>query len=933
MPLSPNEIKNRALRFAREWKDATGERAEAQTFWNELFHVFGIERKRVGTFEKRVSRLEQAMDRSGAATGGGFIDLFWPGVLIAEHKSRGKDLDSAFQQALDYTDYLKKREMPRYVIVSDFARIRLHDLEEGQEHVVALEDLHDNIDLFGFIAGYSSTRIREQDPVNIQAAERMAKLYDKLVESGYPEHDLKVLLVRLLFCLFAEDTALFEPRGAFQEYLENNTSEDGSDLGHTINWIFEILNVPIEQRQKNLDERIGGLPYVNGRLFEERLRTPAFNAEGRELLLECCGLDWGRISPAVFGSLFQSVMDKEARRQLGAHYTSEENILKLLKPLYLDDLRAEFEKVKRSRNKLFELHKKLGSLRFMDPACGCGNFLVIAYRELRLLELDILRAALKIERASGQRLLNVFHLIQVNVDQFYGIEIEEFPAQIAQVAMWLVDHQMNLIASEEFGQYYYRLPLTVSPTVVCGNALEMDWQDVVPAEKIDYILGNPPFGGAKYQSAEQRGEMARIFDGVRSFGLLDYVSAWYLRAVQYLRGEANGQGTLDALWPGKPPRDRVKVAFVSTNSITQGEQVSVLWNELLRLGVKIHFAHRTFQWQSEARGKAAVHCVIIGFALFDTDDKRIYDYPDIRADPIEAKAGNINPYLVDAPDVIVGRRRSPICDVPQLNFGSMPNDDGNLLLSEDEHDFLLQHEPDSAKWIRPFLSAREYLNNTQRWCLWLQDISPQELRALKHVGERVENVRNYRQASSRAATRKLADFPALFGEIRQPVQNYIAIPKTSSERRPYIPVSILPPDVIAGSEIFTIQSSDSCLFGILSSAMHMSWMRYVAGRLKSDYRYSGGIVYNNFPWPQRPSEAQTKRIEEAAQGVLDARGEFPEASLADLYDAVAMPPALRKAHAELDKAVDAAYGRRTYKKEADRVAFLFDLYARYTEAV
>jgi len=392
----------------------------------------------------------------------------------------------------------------------------------------------------------------------------------------------------------------------------------------------------------------------------------------------------------------------------------------------------------------------------MDPACGCGNFLVIAYRELRQLELDILRAALELERASGQRLLDVFHLIQVNVDQFYGIELEEFPAQIAQVAMWLVDHQMNLIASEEFGQYCYRLPLTVSPTIVCGNALEMDWEDVVPSEKIDYILGNPPFGGAKYQTAEQRAEMGRVFNGVKSFGLLDFVSAWYMRAVQYLRAEVGGQQALDQILPGKPPRDRVKVAFVSTNSITQGEQVSVLWNELLRLGVKIHFAHRTFQWQSEARGKAAVHCVIIGFALFDNENKRIFDYPDIKGDAIEAKAQNINPYLVDAPDVVVGRCSKPLCAVPPLKIGNKPIDGGHYLFTDEQKEEFIANEPASAAYFRPWVVADEFLYNYHRWCLWLGHASPGELRRMPLVMERVKAVQEFRQNSSSKPTQRLA---------------------------------------------------------------------------------------------------------------------------------------------------------------------------------
>lgn len=931
MPLSPNEIKDRALKFALEWQEAVGERAEAQTFWNELFHVFGIERRRVGTFEKRVSRLNDALNQASVEARGGYIDLFWPGVLIAEHKSRGKDLDSAFQQALDYTDYLKKRELPRYLIVSDFARIRLYDLEQGEEHEVKLNDLHRHIHLFGFMAGYSPLSIREQDPVNVRAAERMGRLYDKLADSGYPQHDLKVLLVRLLFCLFAEDTTLFEPQGAFQEYLENNTREDGSNLGATLNWLFEILNVPYQKRQANLDERIAALPYVNGKLFDEHLRTPAFDAAGRETLLECCALDWGRISPAVFGSLFQSVMDKDARRQLGAHYTTEKNILKVIKPLFLDELRSDFEKARYSPKKLFELHKRIGTLLFLDPACGCGNFLVIAYRELRLLELEVLRTILTFERESGQRHIDVFELIHVNVDQFYGIEIEEFPAQIAQVALWLTDHQMNLMISEEFGHYFRRLPLEVSPTIKCANALERDWDDVLSGNRVNYILGNPPFGGKQFQNTQQKQDMRRIFNGVKGAGNLDYVSAWYLQAGRYLLGRGKFQRNLGESSPISSRAQRVKVAFVSTNSITQGEQVSVLWNELLRIGMKIHFAHRTFQWQSEARGKAAVHCVIIGFAFFDSNDKRIYDYMDLKSDPVEVKAENINPYLVDAPDVLVTSRSTPISNSPRISYGSFALDDGNFTLDEQDVNFILSENPEAKKFIRKFIGGAELLNNKQRWCLWLIDAEPKDIRELSAVNRRVRAVQKWRASRNRTTTKELAKTPTRFAEIRQPDADYIAIPTASSENRDFIPIAFLGPDVIASNQIYVVAHATNFHFGVLSSTMHMSWLRHVGGRLKSDYRYSGAIVYNNFPWPQSPSQNQMERVERAAQGVLDVRNHFHEASLAELYDTLAMPPALRKAHADLDRAVDSAYGRKKFKKEADRVGFLFDLYSRYLD--
>ena len=929
MPLSLNEIKDRALAFSLEWEGARAERAEAQTFWNEFFAVFGVSRRRLASFEEPVRLARTRFEQSGGR--GGFIDLFWRGILIAEHKSLGKDLDTAYGQALDYFEGIAERDLPRYVIVSDFARIRLYDLDANTHTEFKLKDFYRNIKLFGFIAGYATQRIVAQDPVNIKAAERMGKLHDRLRASGYEGHALEVLLVRLLFCLFAEDTTLFEPRGSFREFIENCTSEDGSDLGSQLAHLFQVLNTLEGKRQRNLNEMLTAFPYVNGRLFEETLPIPTCDRTMREILLDCCALDWGRISPAIFGALFQCVMDEEGserRRNLGAHYTSEENILKLIKPLFLDNLWSEFHRAKRSANKLFELHKKLSRLKFLDPACGCGNFLVIAYRELRLLELEILRAA----RATGQRYLNIFQLVQVNVDQFCGIEIEEFPAQIAQVALWLTDHQMNMLVSEEFGQYFRRLPLVHAAKIHCGNALRMDWKDVISAEEVDYILGNPPFVGKQYQTASQKADMEYIFSGVNGAGVLDYVTAWYIKAVNYVREDEKITARLEGLAGApKPPRERIKIAFVSTNSITQGEQVSVLWNELRRLGVKIHFAHRTFKWRNEARGMAAVHCVIIGWALHDSDRKVIYDYPDIDAEPHALPASNINPYLVDALDVVLVSRRIPICHVPAIVFGSMPNDGGNLLLSPDEKKELLNREPKASKWLRRLVGSEEFINNIERWCLWLIGINPEELRSMPLVFDRVESVKRHRKESSRATTRELAETPTLFGEIRQPDSgNYLLIPSTSSERRAYIPIGFLSSDVITTNANHIIPHATLYNFGILTSAMHIAWVRYVAGRLKSDYRYSGQIVYNNFPWPSEPSGKQVAAIEQAAQTVLDARAAHSEASLADLYDPIAMPPDLRRTHQRLDRAVDAAYGKRDFTSDAERVAFLFELYHQYT---
>ncbi|MFA7404910.1 MAG: DNA methyltransferase [Pelobacteraceae bacterium] len=920
MPLSWNEIRDRALVFSREWATECSEDAEAKSFWDSFFNVFGITRRRVASFEAPVKKDDGH---------GGFIDLLWKGVLLIEHKSRGKDLDRAARQAFDYFPGLKERDLPRYVLVSDFARFRLYDLDSKEQHDFSLVDLSKNIKLFGFIAGYQTRSFGQQDPVNIQAAEKLGRLHDLLKSSGYDGHPLEVLLVRILFCMFAEDTALFE-RCQFQDYLEQRTADDGSDLGMHLAKLFQVLDTAPERRSAALDEQLAAFPYVNGQLFSETLPISDCTRQMREALLDCCALDWSRISPAIFGSLFQSIMDTTARRNLGAHYTSETNILKLIHPLFLDELWAEFHKVKRNRNQLFEFLKKLAHLTFFDPACGCGNFLVIAYRELRLLELEVLRHV----RQSDQLMLDVFQLIGVNVDQFHGIEIEEWPARIAEVALWLTDHQMNLKVSEEFGQYYARLPLKKAPHIVHGNALRIDWNEVVPAYRLSYLLGNPPFLGKSLQSAAQKEELASVFHDIKGAGVLDYVACWYRKAAEYM-----------------VENPAVRAAFVSTNSITQGEQVAILWTDLFRRGIRIHFAHRTFQWNNEARGKAAVHCVIVGFGLCDVPVKLLYDYDTPKSEPHAVNASNINPYLVDGPVVVLQNRTKPLCSVPSMMYGSKPTDGGNLLLSVEEKGALIAEEPQANDWIKPFLGADEFISNVPRFCLWLIDCPPDTLRQMPSVLRRIEAVRKMRLASPKAPTRELAKTPTLFGEIRQPRGAYLLVPAHSSENRQYIPVGYMSSEVICGNANFAIPNASIYHFGVFSSIMHNAWMRSVCGRIKSDYRYSAGIVYNNFPWPE-PTDKQQAAIETAAQSVLDARAKFmppsPQSSptrgeeappppfmgggrgegatLADLYDPLTMPPELVNAHQVLDRAVDAAYGKTAFKTEAERVAFLFERY-------
>lgn len=952
MPLSWNEIKTRAIKFSKEWETETKEHAEAKSFWDGFFDIFGIGRRRVASFEEPVKKLGNRQ---------GFIDLFWKGNLIVEHKSKGRDLDKAYQQAIDYFPGLKEAELPKYILVSDFERFKLYDLDENQQHEFLLSELHQNIKLFGFIAGYQKITIRDEDPINIKAAEKMGKLHDLLKENGYDGHELEIYLVRLLFLLFADDTGIFE-KDIFWDFVENHTAEDGSDLANKLAQLFDVLNKPEEKRMKNLDEIYTQFPYINGKLFEENICIASFDSEMRNILLESCGLDWGLISPAIFGSLFQSIMDKTARRNLGAHYTSEKNILKLIKPLFLDELWAEFEKIQSSRPALNRFHDKISKLRFLDPACGSGNFLIIAYRELREIELKVVYQMLKLDRLLYQMTFeNIEQYFKVSVSQFYGIEIDEWAARIAEVALWLVDHQMNIKASNLVGKYIARIPLTKSAKIVNDNSLQIEWANLLNEEKtitiyaneaeiiqqsvkepeirygkvrvvtdhfkvidqaypeekpenidFNYIFGNPPFIGKQLQTIQQKADLEKVTIGIKGANVLDYVACWYLKAAKYIQNT------------------KIKAAFVSTNSISQGEQVGILWNEMFnRYKVKIHFAHRTFRWDNEAKGNAAVHVVIIGFANFDTSNKLLFDYEDIKTEAHEVKVKNINPYLIEGNDIVVIKQRKSICNAKPISFGSMPNDGGNFLFMDDEKTDFLKIEPKAEPYIKPMLSAREFLNNEKRWCLWLVGLSPDELRQLKEVNKRVEKVRKLRESSPREATQKLAVIPYLFGENRQPETDYVLIPRVSSENRKYIPFGFFSKNMIAGDTCLTIPGATLYDFGMLTSEMHMAWVKYTCGRLKSDYRYSNEVVYNNYPFPKDVSDKQKQKVEKAANAVLDARSNYPTSSLADMYHPLCMPPDLVKAHKELDKAVDLCYRPQAFTNERARIEFLFDLYSQY----
>ncbi len=899
--LSWNEITNRALEFSKKWKDAKDEKSEAQSFLNDFFNVFGVDRKRVATFESKVPKDESR---------NGYIDLLWKGVILIEMKSTGKSLDRAYKQAKDYEFKLEDEELPEYVMVCDFKKIRLYRDTTGQKWEFETSKLYKNIKKFAMLTGntiYAEIPIEKE--VDKKAAEKMAKLHDILKSHGYEGHNLELYLVRLLFCLFADDTGLFE-KNIFFDYI-SNSKKDGSDLYARIEKLFEVLDLPYEAREKKtmLSDELKRFAYVNGQLFSEHLPLADFDSKMRQILLECCSSDWGYISPAIFGAMFQGVMNPQERHDLGAHYTSEENILKVIKPLFLDELREEFEKIKTNSQQLKQFHEKISKLKFLDPACGCGNFLIITYRELRLLELDILKMLIN----ETQQLMFVQedfkNYFKVNVEQFYGIEYEEFPCQIARVGMWLMDHQMNNLVSEHFGHYMARLPLTQSATIVHGNALRTDWESVVAKNELSYIFGNPPFVGARIMNAEQKQDLLNVFGDIKGVGNLDYVTAWYKKAADYMINTF------------------VKTAFVSTNSITQGEQVPILWKLLIeKYKVQIDFAYRTFKWGNEAKGKAAVHCVIVGFSINKSKQiKVIYD-EEGNANIAE----NINPYLVNAVNIFIENRGKAISNSPFIETGNQRLDNDNFIFTEQEKDEFIKKEPLSEKWFKPWIGSREFIHNELKYCLWLRYCPPQELSKMPLAKEILQKVKEYRLSSDRNNTNKLAETPTKFQTETFPKEDYLVIPVICSEKRNYIPIGYVSKHYLPSNQLIVVYSSSLYDFGILTSNAHMAWMRTVAGRLKSDYRYSKDIVYNNFPWPDATDE-QKQAIEKAAQGVLDARALYPESSLADLYDPLTMPIELKKAHDEVDKAVKKAYGGKGFATEAERVADLMERYLELTK--
>ncbi len=830
MRLGWDEIGRRAKAFSDEWHDAHYEKGETRSFYNDFFEIFGIKRRQVADYERRVKLLGNKQ---------GFIDLFWPKTLLVEQKSATLDLRKAETQALDYLTGIHPTQQPRFILTCDFQTWVLRDRDApGDPLNFKLADLHKHVQAFDFMLG-RRVSFERQEAVTIKAAELMGRIHDALEANKYTGHDLERFLVRLLFCMFADDTGIFQPKDIFLQLIEHDTEPDGSNVGRVINELFEVLDTPEDTRQDNLCDELKQFPYVNGRLFRENLRTPIFDATMREDLLDACRHDWSAVSPAIFGSLFQSVMDAKERRAKGAHYTSEENILKVIGPLFLDALRDELEGLKARKTRrdtaLLEFQAKLSRLRFLDPACGCGNFLVVAYREVRQLELECL------QELYGDQRIDAELMTRVTVDQFHGIEYEEFPAMIAEVAMWMADHIANNAINEAFRLNYARIPLSGGATIRHGDALEIDWNEVLPAEQCSYVMGNPPFVGAKYQTKEQREQVRGIAALGGSGGTLDYVAAWFLKAGAYLQANK-----------------RIGIAFVSTNSITQGEQVAQLWPILFdRYGLEIAFAHRTFNWFSEARGKAHVHVVIVGLAHrdFEPKEKRLFSYPDIKSDPVESQHDALTAYLFDAKGatdrhLVVKEVSKPINRARRIKSGSQPIDGGFLIFDHDARRAFLGSEPKAKPWLRRYIGAQDFINGGRRWILSLQNASPKEIRAMPAVIDRLKSVRQFRAGSKRKSTLDIADQPTRFNVEVLPIKPYLAIPEVSSERREIVPLGWLSKDSIPSNKLRILPNATPWEFGVLTSRSHMAWLAHVGGRLESRFQYGIGVVYNTFPWPE-----------------------------------------------------------------------------------
>ena len=918
--------KRAAIRaFVEKWQGKGDEKQETQRFWMALLQdIYDVaDPSQYIEFEKTVQLGHQS-----------YIDGYIPSTKVLIEQ-KGKDIDlskgqkqsdgsflSPFQQARRYAGYLPYDEQPRWIIVSNFKEFHIHDMNRPNDEpeILLLENLEKEYHRMQFLVDSENEQIKREMEVSLQAGQIVGELYDALYkqyndpDSPETQQSLNALCVRLVFCLYAEDAGVFGEHNMFHNYLKNYAVKD---VRRALIDLFQVLNTKPEDRDPYMEPELAAFPYVNGGLFaNESLVIPRLDEHIVDLILHKASedFDWSVISPTIFGAVFESTLNPETRRKGGMHYTSIENIHKVIDPLFLDGLREELKEIqeitvtKTRKDKLRTFQDKLASLTFLDPACGSGNFLTETYLSLRRMENDVLRSLTDQMSLFGDSK----NPIKVSIGQFYGIEINDFAVTVAKTALWIAESQMMKETTDIIHHEIDFLPLKSYANITAGNALRMDWEDVVPKDKLNYIMGNPPFIGASMMTKEQKDEAVAIYGKIKLSNSIDYVGAWYYKAAQLMQ------------------ETKIRAALVSTNSITQGEQVAPLWNNLFnKYHIHFDFAYRTFIWDSEASSKAHVHCVIIGFSVAKNNKKK-YIYQDSQIIPAE----NINAYLLDAPNVLISSRSKPLCNVQRMTKGNQPSDGGNLILSPDEKDEILKEEPPLEQFIKPYIGSVEFLNNKIRYCLWLNDISPVDMRRSTILSKKLAAVKKMREDSSAAPTRKKAETPHLFFSIVQPKNRYLMIPRVSSERRKYIPIGFMPPEIIASDACSIVPNASLYHFGILTSNIHNAWMRTVAGRLKSDYRYSGSVVYNNFPWPT-PTEAQKAKIEETAQGILDARALYPDASLADLYDELTMPPELRKAHVRNDQAVAAAYGLNKnspeFKSESACVAMLMRMYQALTE--
>ncbi len=906
----PELSRNSALAFADKWKSYTDEKQHARGFWSDFFvSLCGVDdQEEAGIeYEKRV--------KSTISGNQEYIDVYWKNVALIEHKSAGENLDKAELQARGYWLSLAPGYRPKTIIISDFHNFRIVDVALNKTHEFPLTKLPENIHRFEAIISGNRTKISEEEiTVDQQAAKLMANLYLELEAHGFEGHETSIFLVRLLFLLFGDDTGMWSKNLFLKLVME--TKEDGSDVGPIFDMLFEVLNTVDNKRSKNLSARIKDFPYVNGKIFAEKISIINFNKKMRKALVEVANYDWTTINPTIFGSLFQLIKNKEARRELGEHYTSEENINKIVYPLFLDGLQERLASAWDNKKELKKLRQDLAKIKIFDPACGCGNFLVVSYRHLRQLELELIVRLRNLEGEKDALQLDGSMGLSIGLNQFYGIEIEEWPAQVAQMALFLTDHQENLKLEKITGITPNRFPLTSSAKITQGNALHLDWAELLEIDDSTFILGNPPFYGARMQSAEQKNDGKLVWGDIKGVGELDYVTNWYRKATNYLI------------------KSKTNCAFVSTNSITQGEQPSIIWSILKPMGIKINFAHQTFRWGNDASGVAAVHCVIIGFSAFSTGEQiSLWEYPDIDEDPVKVSVKNINAYLLNAPDILITARSEPLVEnIPEMDFGSMPNDGGFISDIDEETALEIKKtDPIAGKYLRNIIGARELIHNEKRFCLWLVDADISEMRNSPTIKQRVSEVKKLRSESKRAATNRLAATPHLFGEIRQPNTQYIVIGSVSSENREYFPISIMQKDVITNNAVLLIPTDDIALFAILISSVAAIWIRAVSGRLESRIRVSATITYNNFPFPKLLPKDKAA-IENSGKLILDTRANYPELSLADLYDPLHMPKDLRDAHKKNDKLTLEIFGLKDSATNTEILEKLFHLYSELIEA-